>query len=463
MLRWVRSWIQTDGAIHGFHNHSVWGSNPYRLGDYTSGHSTWASFLIPAIARGCAANPDERARRLLRTLVGFQARSFQDDGSGNFRHVGFQMGESVQRGLIHNVAADAALTEAVIYAPDVLGIEGVTQVRDAIKRNTPLHALFDASGTANQEYARIWAKLLASIAFKDQYPNWYDVIPSELDTLAEAFHVADVPNEQCSGCLRHVNNPDLLEPAEYYGLMILPLVLAYEIYGEQRFLDRAVAMSRHVVRSAWIDEQGAIRAHRLWYDIDGNWVRYTQPMMIAGMGLTLDGISAVNRHNWVDEFACFLDEMDRTYALYQHPAGFVVSATGWDSEADVAPSTAWHTHDLRYFIGRHGVDSAFWDTAFGSYDRTAIVLGRQCFWAERGQHWAISDYQSCSVYKLLGRKDRNTFGRDMAWIGGPRSLPPEFTFPDLPSFIKDNNDIRLISGDRQAIDMTTVPRYLNLC
>jgi hypothetical protein len=30
---------------------------------------------------------------------------------------------------------------------------------------------------------------------------------------------------------------------------------------------------------------------------------------------------------------------------------------------------------------------------------------------------------------LPGRKDRPHFGRDMAWIGGSRMLPADFTFP----------------------------------
>ena len=47
---WLYSWVQPDGAIHGFHNHSVWGDNPIRWADYTSGHSTFAAPMLPALA-----------------------------------------------------------------------------------------------------------------------------------------------------------------------------------------------------------------------------------------------------------------------------------------------------------------------------------------------------------------------------------------------------------------------------
>ena len=35
--------------------------------------------------------------------------------------------------------------------------------------------------------------------------------------------------------------------------MICPLILAAEIYGEERFLDEAGRLCRHVARSHWID------------------------------------------------------------------------------------------------------------------------------------------------------------------------------------------------------------------
>ncbi len=28
--QWLMSWVQPNGSIHGFHNHPVWGDNPFR-------------------------------------------------------------------------------------------------------------------------------------------------------------------------------------------------------------------------------------------------------------------------------------------------------------------------------------------------------------------------------------------------------------------------------------------------
>ena len=47
---WLHSWVQPNGAIHGFHNHPVWGVNPYRLADFTAGHTTWASPFLAGLA-----------------------------------------------------------------------------------------------------------------------------------------------------------------------------------------------------------------------------------------------------------------------------------------------------------------------------------------------------------------------------------------------------------------------------
>jgi hypothetical protein len=55
---WIHSWVQPNGAIHGFHNHPVWGVNPYRLGDFTAGHTTWSSPFLAGLAEAIALRPD---------------------------------------------------------------------------------------------------------------------------------------------------------------------------------------------------------------------------------------------------------------------------------------------------------------------------------------------------------------------------------------------------------------------
>ena len=109
---WLNSWVGVNGEIRGFHNHSVWGDNPYRYGDFTSGHSTFASPFIPALSYGYLKKQDNRVLELIKKLIKFQTNSFQENGF--FAHIGFQVGEKLKHGLIHNVVPDVALSETVL-------------------------------------------------------------------------------------------------------------------------------------------------------------------------------------------------------------------------------------------------------------------------------------------------------------------------------------------------------------
>ena len=378
LLRWLLTWVQPDGAIHGFHNHSVWGGNPWRHGDLWCGHSTWASPLIPAVARAHAAAPDPRAAELLRRLVAFQTASFQDNG--NYRHVGFQCGELLKHGLIHNVIVNASLGEAAAVAGDPLGDAGRDAIRAAFDRNTPSHGPARGGGCCNQEYCRVWAKLLHARAFGRT--DLRDAAFADLDVLAEAFHVPGVPDDECDGALRVAADRSYFEPAEYYGLMVLPLVEAYEqsggAPGSERFLDRALRLCRHVVRSMWTDAHGRARLHRLWRrDRGGGWLCQLEPMLIGGGGDTLEGLTAVLRHR---DDPALLDARDRllaTLAGAQTPGGAFLPATGWGHEADVAPSSAWHAHDARALLAPEhlaagvAADDTFWDRVFAPPDPPA--------------------------------------------------------------------------------------------
>ena len=98
---WLCSWIQPSGAIFGFHNHSVWGDNPLRWPDYTSGHSTFAAPLLPGFAEALCKRYDERGKELLEKMLRFQAGAMRPDGE--YLHIGFQAGELAKVGLIHNM------------------------------------------------------------------------------------------------------------------------------------------------------------------------------------------------------------------------------------------------------------------------------------------------------------------------------------------------------------------------
>jgi hypothetical protein len=449
---WIQSWVQPTGAIHGFHNHTVWGGNPYRWIDFTSGHSTWASPFLPGLALALDQAPDDRGRALLSRLLRFQTGAFQPDG--NYAHIGFQVGETLKAGLIHNAVANISLLQAVDWGRESLADADVDSVRAAFLRNVVNAGRPTERATCNQDYARIWSKLLYQRLYRDD--RYRNQLPEDLDFMIRRFHVRGIPDEECEGTLRSLDDTRLLEPAEYYGLMVCPLVLAFEAYGEQRYLEHAGRLCRHVVRSAWTDPAGRTRFHRLWHRHGGEWERIRSPMLISGMGDTLEGIRMYLRHCREPELDAFLDACLSTYARVQHPRGFFVPATGWSSEIDVAPSSAWHAHDFRALVGstsRSALGKDFWDRLFRPWDRTAVLLGDQCYWAERGEHWSIADYNTQDVYMLLGRKDEARFGRDMSWIGGDRALPEHFRFPGAPDFMKGDDGILLIAGDPAAMDV----------
>jgi hypothetical protein len=174
------------------------------------------------------------------------------------------------------------------------------------------------------------------------------------------------------------------------------------------------------------------------------------------MGDTLEGILRYTQHRPESDLTAFLEACDQTLAAYQHPRGFFAPATGWQSEVDVAPSSAWHAHDFRYLAMRTSLAHTFWDRLFAPSERPAVLLGDQCFWFEDGQHWQIRDYFWQDVYQLMGRKDRVRFGRDMAWIGGPRALPGEYACPSLPVFLKTPEGVFLKTGDARQLDVMSL-------
>lgn len=450
--RWLHSWMQPDGAIHGFHNHSVWGGNPFRIGDFTAGHSTFAAPVLIGLARALETRPDPRGRELLARLVRFQTSTFQPDGQ--FAHIGFQCGEMLKGGLIHNVVPCAALA-AVAGITDVLRDEIDRTVRSVLAATDRLYGTGPGDHTCcNQEYCRLWARLLHMAGF--DHREWHDSVAAGLDYMIDHFHVRGQPDAQCVGTRRSTGDAANLEPAEYYGLMMHPLLLGWQRYGRQRYLDEARAIARHCVRSSWVDGQGQRRAHRLWTQLTGDWRCQREPMLIGGFGLTLSALQALVRLQPDAELADFLSAMDATYAHYQHPAGFFLAASGWHGEADVIPATAWQSHDFYHLIVRHGAGPEFWDQLFTPYPRVAAVCGPSLVWLEAGPHWAVRGYHWADGLELVGRKDRVRFGRDIpAWIGSGREMPGDYQLPDEPKFLRDGDTVYHIGG-RPDVDALAV-------
>ena len=295
------------------------------------------------------------------------------------------------------------------------------------------------------------------LAFDDR--PWLDEVREDIDHMIEHFHITGMPDDDSAGTLRVRGIKDILEPSEYYGLMICPLILAAELYHDERYLDEAGKLCRHVARSAWIDEQDQTRCHRMWYFADNEWHLNRSPMLIGGMGDSLEGIQQYLRIQPDEELQAFLDATDRTYAYYQHPRGFFVSGTGWQSEIDIAPSTGWQSHDFRYLINRHGVGEGFWDDFFAHNDRTSVLIGDQCLWIEQGQHWAIADFIWQDVFNLVGRKDSVKFGPNLPdWIEGGWHAPKNYAIPDRPVFMNTDENIALWQGSWDQLDVMSIAK-----
>ncbi|MFI8946553.1 hypothetical protein ACIGO6_08520 [Streptomyces sp. NPDC053750] len=457
---WLHSWVTDEGAINGFHNHSVWGTNPATFLDFTSGHTTFAGPAVGAWAQALAAQPDERGIALLRRLLRYQSTETQPDGQ--YRHIGFQVGESATHGLIHNAVASLGMLLAVRHAGHLLPADEVARVLAAVRRNLDACEIYGGGrpgedGTCNQEYARVWVKQLYTELSDDK--TYADEIPEDLAELIRLFHHRGVPDQDSAGTFRTVRDRTeggILEPAEYYGLMIVPLVLGHRAQGDPELLAEARRLCRHVARSAWTDDTGATRFHRYWYVRGDRALKTDTPMLIAGMGLTLYGIHEVLAEGPDAELEAFTEACLATYAGYQTPAGYFASASGWHNEADIAPSTAWHAHDLMFLMARLGPGDAFWDRVTAPYERQSVLVSDRAYWAESGAHWCVRSPLTAGDLHLYGRKDRDTFAREFfAWTDR-EPLPEELRYPDVPEFFVADDGIYRVDRGKAPTDITAV-------
>ncbi|WP_157041598.1 hypothetical protein [Nitriliruptor alkaliphilus] len=461
LTRWFLSWVTEEGAINGFHNHSVWGTNPATFLDWTSGHAAFSAPATGAIAQLVAARPDPRAIAMWRRMMYFQSHALQDDDQ--YRHVGFQVGESATTGLIHNATGSIGLLLGLKHAGHLLDEPEVDHVVSVVRRNLVALQAFGGGrpaedGTCNQEYARVWVKMLLADVTGDG--SGLPEIREDLDVLIERHHQPGVPDEGSSGTWRQAGDRaegGHLEPAEYYGLMIVPLVLGYERFGDPRYLDEALRLCRHVARSAWTDAEGRTRFHRYWYVAPGRTLKADTPMLIAGMGLSLYGMREVCRIAPDAELEDFVARCRDTYAHYQVPAGYFASATHWGNEADVAPSTAWHAHDLVFLaddVADPGED--FWTTVFESDERQSVLMTDRAVWAEHGVHWCIRSPMTAGDLDIYGRKDRAVFGRAFfAWTD-KEPLAEDLHYPDAPLFLATNDGMYRVDRSQRPTDVSVL-------
>ncbi|WP_194420584.1 hypothetical protein [Microbacterium abyssi] len=460
LARWMRTWVGEQGQIRGFHNHSVWGTNPATFLDFTSGHQAFSAPATAAFGEALGRRFDERGLDLWRRMVLFQARTVQADGQ--YAHIGFQVGESATSGLIHNMVGSIGMLEGMRHAGEYLSEAERAEIFDAVRENLRACEVYGGGrptpgGTCNQEYARVWVKLLYTELSGD---DRYDVeIADDLDDLIRLCSVRGVPDGDSVGTFRVALDRErggILEPAEYYGLMVVPLVLAARRYKRGDLLEEARGICRHVARSAWTDDRDLTRYHRYWY-VDGDVRRLsTTPMLIAGMGLTMRGIDEVLAEGDDPELAEFRRRCLQTYASYQTPAGYFASATGWHNEADVAPSTAWHAHDLLALVHGSELGDDFWDRVFADDDRQSALLSDRAYWVEDGVHWCILSPLTAGDLSIYGRKDRDTFGRSFFSWTDKEPLPDDLVFPDAPVFFAADEGLYRVDEPRRPIDITTL-------
>jgi len=104
--QWLKSWIQPSGAVHGFHNHTIWGENPYHYQEMSCGHTTFAAPVMVGLANALRSSPDARGERaVFARMIRYQVSSLQPDGQ--FDHIGYQIGDMCKVGLIHNATPAA--------------------------------------------------------------------------------------------------------------------------------------------------------------------------------------------------------------------------------------------------------------------------------------------------------------------------------------------------------------------
>ncbi len=457
---WLYSWVQESGEIYGFHNHSVWGSNPWRLMDYTSEHSTWSSPFLAGVAKSLSLEMNEEGLALLNRMLTFQVHSFQENSQ--YEHVGYQVGETLHSGLIHNAITNVSLLLTLDYGQKFLSDTMKEDIRKAVDKN--LNGTMGWGGgrpcqqsCCNQDYARIWSQLLYQRLF--QWDGKREQLIEDIDYMIEHFHVAGFPDEESVGTYRNITlEQNTIEPAEYYGLMINPLLEAYEQYGEQRFLDEAAKICNHIVRSSWVDEHGQRRLHKMYVKVGNTWEMIKDTMLISGMSMTLKGIQRCVTHTKDEAYKQFVQECHKTYDFYQTQRGYFVAASGWYAECDFAPCSAWQAHDFMYLMEMcDTLPANFWLDFFGKDDTISILLGHNGVWVEDETYWGVKDYFGSGLYSVVGRKDAGKFGVDIGWIPSNRQVNPWLKFEACPKFYscEDKIVIENTSGRELLVDNIT--------
>lgn len=441
--RWLYSWVQPSGALHGFHSHPVTGGNPYRCRDTFAGHCTAAAPFLMGLAAACRQHPDDRGLAVLKQTIRFQMSELQRNGG--FDHAAFQAGEKGAPSLFQNMLASTALSETAAILLDGLGNELLAQIDKTVHRHMAgcgeLMDRFSDTHLTATRYMLCWARLAHMRAFN--HAQWLEDVRKDLDYLVTKGHLFGVPDGASAGLLAEPEERAALATGDLCGLVIHPLLLGWEQLEESRYFETAQAVARHLVRSSWRDLSKRRRLHRSWIQpASHDRVNNQAPMAIGGIGLALSGIQRLFAVDADPEFEAFLDEMDRTYSAYQSFSGFFLPATGWYSEADVVPSTAMQAHDFYHLVVRHGVDeqAAFWDRMLAESTACSVVIGRNWVWLEDRHHWALRGFRGMNDASVVGSKARPVFAVQIDGTAMPEQLA-EFVMPEEPRFVHTDEGV----------------------
>ena len=395
LLRYLRTWQAPSGALHGVHTHPVWRIHPGVLEDHYTGYSAWGAPVFLGLADLVAATGNPTVLDTTRRLAEFALASQMTNG--RWDHCGAELGQRYNEAPVDNFLQDLSLCHLARVAPGALRRDGPADVAELVWRNletyfSDLDAI-EARGhllvaTVNQDCAGIWAMLEWMRTF-GRDATWLDLALRGLRTHATQHMIWGLPAADCAGMLRSSGLPDYIEPAEYYGVIIPPYVLAYRETGDRQFLDVAVEFARHVMRNAWRDARGCRRLHRTCDRVGGEWRVSQAPMLVAGGGLFLRALRDLQVAAPSAEAEEFLAAMDATLASYQNEFGFIVQATDWHDDYDLICGTVWQAHDLAY-LGARVTDAAAFERALAApAPDLGMVIGWHDCWVESAAQWGL--------------------------------------------------------------------------
>jgi hypothetical protein len=441
LLRYLLTWHDEHGAIHGVHTHPVWRIHPGVMEDHYTGYSAWGAPYLLGLAdlveKTGAATVWTASEKLVRWLLTTQLPT------GKWDNAGAEFGRCFNDSPVDNMLQNLSLAYFARIMRSRLGEATFHEIGERTRRNLDLYRLpvdqipmrgHWGIGTVNQDCAGIWAVFEWMNAF-----GWDETLENEAMAGLDIHMLNDIiyglPDTKSAGMLRG-EGPDYIEPAEYYGVIIPAYIWGYRRSGDQRYLDAALALARHVIRTTWTDAQGCRRLYRNYHKINGVWRVCNEPMLISGGGLACRVLRELLAFGPDAEIERFLADMTATCAHYQNPYGFIAQATGWHDDFDIICGTVWQCHDLAWLAAEVKDSTAFITAFHEPAPDLGIVIGWLDCWVENATQWAIQREYSMG-FGYVGAKTADYGYLSMPEWCGPKHPPMEL----MPKV-----EVRLVDG-----------------